>query len=236
MVNSGKEKSKRQKEVVYPILQQCCLIQEDDFWKRLFDDLSRGKCPKGITIYNGMISSTQKRNGFSYNINNNPVPEDLSKELIEILKNNAYIYSSTDIENKDGDFQEATNEYISAKTSDNWKKIKTRKMRENPIINYVFKIKKQYKMSNKKARTLYHDIKDALFVYRTHRSEDVIMENGIITSIRDFVYNKDLRVLYNKRYESLDDREINEKVKDVLGSKWEKYVQNVIKSVVKEEP
>ena len=68
MVN-GKEKTKRQKDVVYSILQECSLLQTDEFWKRLFDDLSRGKCPKGILIYNGVISSTSKRNGFTYNIN-----------------------------------------------------------------------------------------------------------------------------------------------------------------------
>ena len=235
MVNTGKEKTKRQKEIIYPILQQCSLLQQDEFWKRLFDDLSRAKCPKGIMIYNGIISSTHKRNGFSYNIASKETAEELCGELVGILKDNAYIYSSTDIENKDGDFQEANNEYIAAKTSDNWKKIKTRKMRENPIINYVFTLKKQYKLDNKKTRSIYHNIKDALFIFRTHKSEDVIMENGVITSIRDFVYDKDLKTVINTRFEKLDERETSEKVKDVLGSKWEKYVQNVIKSVVKEE-
>jgi hypothetical protein len=235
MVNTGKEKTKRQKEIVYPILQQCSLLQEDEFWKRLFDDLSRAKCPKGIMIYNGIISSSHKRNGFSYNITSKETPEELSEELIGILKDNAYIYSSSDIENKDGDFHEAINEYISAKSSDNWKKIKTRKMRENPIINYVFALKKQYKFDNKKTRSIYNNIKDALFTFRTHKSEDVIMENGVITSIRDFVYDKDLKTIINSRYDSLDDRKVNDTVKDVLGSRWEKYIQNVIKSVVKEE-
>jgi hypothetical protein len=235
MVNTGKEKTKRQKEIVYPILQQCSHLQQDEFWKRLFDDLSRSKCPKGIMIYNGIITSTHKRNGFSYNIASKETPEELSEELVGILKDNAYIYSSTDIENKDGDFQEANNEYISAKTSDDWKKIKTRKMRETPIMNYVFSLKKQYKLDNKRTRDIYHNIKDALFTFRTHKSDDVIMENGIITSIRDFVYDKELKTVINTRFEKLDERETSEKIKDVLGSKWEKYVQNVIKSVVKEE-
>lgn len=235
MVNTGKEKTKRQKEIVYPILQECSIRQQDEFWKRLFDDLSRAKCPKGIMIYNGIISSTHKRNGFSYNIASKTTAEELCEELVGILKNNAYIYSSTDIENKDGDFQEANNEYISAKTSDNWKKIKTRKMRETPIMNYVFTLKKQYKLDNKRARSIYYSIKDALFTFRTHKSEDVIMENGVITSIKDFAYDKDLKNVRNMRFESLDDRKINDSIKDVLGSKWEKYVQNVIKCVVKEE-
>jgi hypothetical protein len=102
-------------------------------------------------------------------------------------------------------------------------------------MNYVFSLKKQYKLDNKRARSIYHNIKDALFTFRTHKSEDVVMENGVITSIKDFVYDKTLKNVINMRFESLDDRKINETVKDVLGSRWEKYVQNVIKSVVKEE-
>ncbi len=108
-------------------------------------------------------------------------------------------------------------------------------MKENPILNYVFKLKKQHKLDNRKARTIYNNIKDALFTYRTHKPEDVIMENGVITSIKDFVYDKNLKTIYNLRFETMDDRETNEKVKDILGSKWEKYIMNVIKCVVKEE-
>ena len=233
MVN-GKEKTKRQKDVMYPILQECSLLQTDDFWKRLFDDLSRGKCPKGIMIYNGMISSTHKRNGFSYNINNKDSPEELSEDLINTLKDSAYIYSATDIENKDGDFQEANNEYITAKNTDSWKKIKTRKMKLNLIMNYTIQLRKKYRLDNRKSKELYESLKDALFNYRSHKTEDVFMEKGVITNIKDFTYNKTTKSFCNDRLLLLDERKEKE-AKDVLGSKWEKYVQNVIKSVVKEE-
>jgi len=233
MVN-GKEKTKRQKDVVYSILQECSLLQTDEFWKRLFDDLSRGKCPKGIMIYNGVISSTHKRNGFSYNIYNKTTAEELSEDLINTLKDSAYIYSSTDIENKDGDFQEANNEYITAKNTDSWKKIKTRKMRLNLIMNYVIHLRKKHRLDNRSSKELYEGLKDALFNYRSHKTEDVLMEKGVITNIKDFTYNKTTKTFCNDRIMLLDERKEKE-AKDVLGSKWEKYVQNVIKSVVKEE-
>ncbi len=220
-----KEKSKRQKEVVYPILYECSLLQNDEFWKKLFDDLSRGKCPKGITIFNGIISSTNKRKSFTFNVTNKTDPEETAEELINILKNNAYIYSVKDIENKDNEEESAD--------ADNWKK-KTKKMKETPIVNYILTLKKKYKLSNRNTRRLYDSIKHA-FNYRTHKTNDIEIENGVVVDIADFVYDKKLKMVVNTRLETYDEKMEEASVKDILGNKWEKYVNNVIKSIVKEE-
>jgi hypothetical protein len=220
-----KEKSKRQKEIVYPILYECSLLQNDEFWKKLFDDLSRGKCPKGITIFNGIISSTNKRKSFTFNVTNKTDPEETAEELINILKNNAYIYSVKDIENKDNEEESAD--------ADNWKK-KTKKMKETPIVNYILTLKKKYKLSNRNTRRLYDSIKHA-FNYRTHKTNDIEIENGVVVDIADFVYDKKLKMVVNTRLETYDEKMEEASVKDILGNKWEKYVNNVIKSIVKEE-
>lgn len=230
-----KEKSKRQKEVIYPLLQECSSIQDDDFWKSLFCDLSRGKCPRGILIYNGVISSTSKRNGFTYNINEKTDPKETAEELINLLKKNACIYSSNDIQSKETSIQEFKVEYEALKNTDSWKKIPTNKMKENLIINYVFKLKKQYKLKTKVAKELYDNIKGALFDYKSHKSEDVVMKNGEIYKILDFEYDDEKKKVQNLRMESFEEKIKDEVKKDILGSKWEKYITNVIRSVIKEE-
>ncbi len=230
-----KEKSKRQKEVIYPLLQECSSIQDDDFWKSLFCDLSRGKCPRGILIYNGVISSTSKRNGFTYNINEKTDLEETAEELINLLKKNACIYSSNDIQSKETSIQEFKVEYEALKNTDSWKKIPTNKMKENLIINYVFKVKKQYKLKTKVAKELYDNIKGALFDYKSHKSEDVVMKNGEIYKILDFEYDDEKKKVQNLRMESFEEKVKDEVKKDILGSKWEKYITNVIRSVIKEE-
>ncbi len=230
-----KEKGKRQKEVIYPLLQECSEMQEDDFWKSLFCDLSRGKCPKGILIYNGLISSTSKRNGFTYNINDKTDALEVSEELINLLKTNACIYSSNDINSKETSIQDFKTEYEALKNTDSWKKIPTRKMKENLILNYVFKLKKQYKLKNKNTKELYDNIKGALFDYKSHKSEDVVMKNGEIYKILDFEYDDELKNVYNIRVEKYEEKVKDEVKKDILGSKWEKYITNVIRSVIKEE-
>jgi hypothetical protein len=230
-----KEKAKRQKEVIYPLLQECSEIQDDDFWKSLFCDLSRGKCPKGILIYNGLISSTSKRNGFTYNINDKTDALEVSEELINLLKTNACIYSSNDINSKETSIQDFKTEYEALKNTDSWKKIPTRKMKENLILNYVFKIKKQYKLKNKNTKELYDNIKGALFDYGSHKSDDVIMKGGEIHKILDFEYDEEFKNVYNVRVEKYEEKVKDEVKKDILGSKWEKYITNVIRSVIKEE-
>jgi len=230
-----KEKIKRQKEIIYPLLQECSSIQDDDFWKSLFCDLSRGKCPKGILIYNGVISSTSKRNGFTYNINEKTDANETSEELINILKKNACIYSSNDIQSKEASIQEFKVEYEALKNTDSWKKIPTNKMKENLIINYVFRLKKQYKLKTKIAKELYDNIKGALFDYKSHRSEDVVMKNGEIYKILDFEYDEEKKKVCNIRMENFEEKVKDEVKKDILGSKWEKYITNVIRSVIKEE-
>jgi hypothetical protein len=230
-----KEKSKRQKEVIYPLLQECSSIQDDDFWKSLFCDLSRGKFPRGIIIYNCVISSTSKRNGFTYNINEKTDPEETAEELINLLKKNACIYSSNDIQSKETSIQEFKVEYEALKNTDSWKKIPTNKMKENLIINYVFKVKKQYKLKTKVAKELYDNIKGALFDYKSHKSEDVVMKNGEIYKILDFEYDDEKKKVQNLRMESFEEKVKDEVKKDILGSKWEKYITNVIRSVIKEE-
>jgi hypothetical protein len=230
-----KEKSKRQKEVIYPLLQECSEIQDDDFWKSLFCDLSRGKCPKGILIYNGLISSTSKRNGFTYNINNKSDALEVSEELINLLKTNACIYSANDINSKETSIQDFKTEYEALKNTDSWKKIPTRKMKENLILNYVFKLKKQYKLKNKPTKELYDNIKGSLFDYKSHKSEDVIMKNGEIHKILDFEYDEEFKNVYNARVEKYEEKIKDDIKKDILGSKWEKYITNIIRSVIKEE-
>jgi F0F1-type ATP synthase delta subunit len=61
------------------------------------------------------------------------------------------------------------------------------------------------------------------------------MKNGEIFKICDFEYDKNTKNMHNLRTNIFEEKVKEETIKDILGSKWEKYVNNVIKSVVKEE-
>ena len=104
------KKIRKTKEVIYPVFKECSELITDEYWCKLFDDLSRGRCPKGLLIYNGILTSSYKRINLNYNFIN-LTPSQIISELPDILKNNAYIYSNTDIlKNKELKF--AKSEYI----------------------------------------------------------------------------------------------------------------------------
>ena len=227
------QKVKRVKEVVYPILQECCKHFKDEFWIKLFDDLSRGRCPKGVNIFKDVISSTYKRNGFAYTfIGEHITAEQIVQDLPELLKNSLCIYSQKDIVNKKSDIHQAKNEYMNVKASDDWKKIKNRKMKENLITNYAINMKKKYKLTLPNTKALFNIVKDCLLnKTHGHKSDDVKMEDGEILKIVDIEYNKKTKAFVNLREENIDVKE-KEKV-DYLNNKWEHYVAQIIKELIK---
>lgn len=199
MSKEKNEKLRRQKDIIYPIFYECSKQFKDEFWIKLFDDLSRGKCPKGVMIYNGVLSSTYKRNGFSYSFADITDPNKIVEEIPELLKKSVCIYSNKDIINKESDLTDANNEYMTVKNEDNWKKIKVKKMKENLITNYCLEMKQKHKLSFNHAKNLYTTIKDSLYLYKTHKSDSIIMKNGKIDYIEDIIYNENLNCFINMR-------------------------------------
>ncbi len=227
-------KVKRVKEVVYPILQECCSFFKDDFWIKLFDDLSRGRCPKGISIYKDVISSTYKRNGFTYTFMGDGITAaKIVEELPNILKNTVCIFSSKDIINKKVDFSTANSDYLNIMTTDNWKKIKNKKMRENLLINFAISMKKKYKMNVQSTKNLYTLIKYCVLYDKTHTADDIIMKDGEVVKIEGIEYDKKEKVFVNTKdkesYETVSEKEKT----DYLKNKWETFVSTLIKEIIK---
>jgi hypothetical protein len=230
------DKIKKIKDVVHPIFQECSKLVKDEFWIKLFDDLSRGRCPKGVALYNNVLSSTYKRNGFSYNFSENKTPEEIVVEIQALLKKSVCIYSNKDIINKENDMQDASNEYMTVKYADNWKKIKAKKMKENLITNYCLEMKKTHNMSYNNSRVLYNIIKDGIYTFKTHKSDDIIMKNGKIEYIKDINYKEEYNCFINER--EIEDDNIKKsdkknKEENILDSKWKNYLSVIIKETVK---
>lgn len=230
----SKDKIKKQKDVVYPIFQECCKHFKDEFWIKLFDDLSRSKCPKGVLIYNGVISSTYKRNGFSFNFSEQSA-DTIIKELPNLLKNSVHIYSNKDIINKEADINIADSEYMNAKETDDWKKVKNRRMKENLITNYCLAMKKKYKLKYKETKHLYDLIKESLFDLKTQKSDDVEMKNGEISKIEDICYDKSAKNFVNKRFLNFKEETAKKEQTNILHVKWKNYVSTIVKEIAKYE-
>lgn len=212
------EKSKRVREVIYPEINKCQEYVTDVFWKRLFDDMSRGKCPKGIVIFKTTVNSTYKRNGFSYCFEDTP-PEKIASDLMDILKTSGCIYSSSDIKKEEKDFETNNTTKVSYSS---WKQIKIKKIRQQYIHDFVLRQTNKYKLSDHSSKHLMNLINSSLNIYKTHRSDDVLFENNEIVKIEDIEYSESAKEFINAR--EVEDKEEAKKEVNLLKKKWENYI------------
>ena len=212
------EKSKRVREVIYPEINECQEYVTDVFWKRLFDDMSRGKCPKGIVIFKTTVNSTYKRNGFSYCFEDTP-PEKIASDLMDILKTSGCIYSSSDIKKEEKDFETSNTTKVSYSS---WKQIKIKKIRQQYIHDFVLRQTNKYKLSDHSSKHLMNLINSSLNIYKTHRSDDVLFENNEIVKIEDIEYSESAKEFINAR--EVEDKEEVKKEVNLLKKKWENYI------------
>jgi hypothetical protein len=212
------EKSKRVREVIYQEINECQEYVTDIFWKRLFDDMSRGKCPKGIVIFKTTVNSTYKRNGFSYCFEDTP-PEKIASDLMEILKTSGCIYSSSDIKKEEKEFETSN---TSRASYSSWKQIKIKKIRQQYIHDFVLKQTNKCKLSDHSSKQLMNLINSSLNIYKTHRSDDVLFENNEIVKIEDIEYDESLKEFINLR--DVEDKEDVKKEVNILKKKWENYI------------
>lgn len=208
---------KRIRDVIYPEIKQCEDYITDVFWKKLFDDMSRGKCPKNIVIFNNTVSSVYKRNGFIYDFRNKD-PETIAKDLVEILKTNGCIYSLSDLKKEQKDSNDNNNNI----KYDSWKQIKTRKIRQQYIHNFVLKQSQKYKLNDSSSKNLINMINLALNEFKTHKSDDVEFKNNEITNIKDIYYDNKFKCFVNCR--EFEDKEDIKRNINPLKKGWESFI------------
>jgi hypothetical protein len=209
------DKNKRIRDVIYPEIKQCEEYVSDIFWKKLFDDMSRGKCPKNIVIFNNTVSSVYKRNGFIYDFKNKD-SETIAQDLVEILKTYGCIYSLNDLK-----IEQKERDGINIKY-ESWKQIKTRKIKQQYIHDFVLKQSQKYKLNDQSSKSLINMINFALTEFRTHRSDDIEFKNNEITNIKDIYYDKDKKTFINKR--EPEDKEEPKKNVNILKKSWENFI------------
>ena len=208
------ERGKKVRDVIYPLIKECEKYVSDPFWKQLFNDMSRGKCPKGIIIFNNTVSSTYKRNGFSYCFTDKE-PEVIADELFNILKTTGCIYSEKDLNDEKID-----NVTVTYK---NWKSIKCKKIKNMLLYDWVIRMTKRYGLSINQSNSLYRLVMMSLNEIKTHKSDDIILDdNGNISEIVDIEYCKESKEFVNSRdfLETFDEK----RTVDYLKKNWERHI------------
>lgn len=177
-----------QNTLVHPIFIKCIKYIEDIFWKSIFEDLSYGKCPYGIYIYNDHICCNYKDKKFSYKIDSSKDPEIIYNDVYTIFKNKFGLLSKSDKLQKDKLLLSTQNK-LSDNLNNNWSFIKKKNIKTIFLEKYVIKNMKKYGLSKNQSKALYNNIILGL-VLKTINNMDIIYENKEIKEIRCIKFDR----------------------------------------------
>tara|TARA_E500000331_G_scaffold317735_1_gene329318 strand:+ start:1094 stop:1696 length:603 start_codon:yes stop_codon:yes gene_type:complete len=177
-----------QNTLVHPIFIKCIKYTEDIFWKSIFEDLSYGKCPYGIYIYNDHICCNYKDKKFSYKIDSSKNSEIIYNDVYTIFKNKFGLLSKSDKLQKDKLLVNSQNK-LSDNLNNNWSYIKKKNIKTIFLEKYVIKNTLKYGLSKNQSKALYNNIILGL-VLKTINNIDIIYENREIKEIKCIKFNK----------------------------------------------
>ena len=137
--------------LLYPIFLTCTqFIEDDNYWKSLYEDFAYGQCPYGMYISNDYLCCNYKNRKFSYKIDQYKDPNDFYFEINEILHNFG-LQSKQD---------KLTDEQLLSNIPDitNWKSIKKKSIKKILIEKFIVSKSNQYNLDEHSSRTLYNQI------------------------------------------------------------------------------
>jgi hypothetical protein len=187
---------KKSKDVQHEVFFDAAAHIQDEFWKNFFLDLSKSKLNRKFHIDAKYVSHSSKKCSFNY-MYEGKEPSIIAVELRELISKNLCIYSEIDMVVQKEQLTQMASEFRDARTQDDWKKVKNKKMKDHLIVKFVLKLKEDMKWNWKQARSAYKLICNALYNFSTHKSADIVMENGMITSIADIELSRER--IENKR-------------------------------------
>lgn len=219
----------RQRDVIYPILSECASIVKDEYWRQFYQDLAAGKSTKGIWISNGVVQTSNRRNGFNYNITDK-APQVIIAELHHLLITHTSICSRKDMVKRKQfikEIEEELEEYDRGK----WTSIKRKHIRTMLLVDYVINFGKKHKLSWPAIMQAYNVITNA-FESKTHISKDVVYKNGKVLDIDDIVLSEDGLYIVNVRSDQIPEssKEEDPKKAILLQSLFEPYIAAWIKA------
>jgi hypothetical protein len=219
--------STSEKDVLWPLLYQASAQIDDEYWQKFFVDLSKGKSTKRIYMTNAHVTYNNKRTSFSYKYDDKS-PFEIANELKKLISETLCLFSKTDMSMDREDYKHLSCEFKDVSAENNWKKIKTRKMKDHLIFNYVIAQKEAFNLHWAQAREAYELINNSLFVTHTIKSKDINMNEGEIVSINGIQISSTEIINYNSEVgEEEQEEPVNTKV--LLNREWVKLCTGICK-------
>jgi len=232
------EKTKRkraEKKVVHEIFEKCADLTNDQYWITVFNNCARDKFPRGFFYKNGLM--THRRGN---KINRVSIPNsapEASSVCMSFFKTAAGLMSTADRmrlrrEEEQRILENTTNRELT------WKDIKTEKLKELLIMEFVDDISKRLRMNDEDKKELITTVKSG-FMLKCFTSKNIKMKDGRIISIDGLVYDKKTNTYdidphlitkkNNKKIVGLGVSKTQNKPKVSFMALWDKYLQGLEK-------
>jgi hypothetical protein len=178
--------------IIHPCFEECQNFTLDQFWKDIFLLCACNKFPRGIRYDSSQktlsVRTSAPAGRTKVEIVSLPEnPEEIYLSLINIFKEKLGIFSSLNLQIK----REELKIIQSQRKIDldcEWKKIKPRALKNQMIINYVYKLKESFNLNIKESKLLLSRIQLG-FHLKKICSDDVCYSNREIQSIKGLEFN-----------------------------------------------
>lgn len=214
--------SKLKRNLIFPFFLKCAELCKDDFWKQVLEDMSYGKPPKNILVYdkNLVLNVGKKKESFSFE---NLGEKEFIEKVIPFLQNNISLYSCNDVKKRQAIIEQLKKEKEKIKKS-KWTQIRKSNPKKIFLLRFVHEKKQEFDLSWNTSTKLYNELFDVLF--KQGMSKKVDFEDGKIISVEGLDF-------YDKSYSFLKlDEQTNKSNKSSKKiTKWEAYIKSHLKSV-----
>ena len=232
---TGKNRKKHKNKIVNSIFYECSENIADPYWKKIFENASRGKFPRGFMFRNGVL--THKKGNKIQRLEIVESPIETLTLCISFFQQTAGLMSEIDKQRFKKDItQKLMDKYALEKIK--WNEIKKEKIRELLIDDYIEELSSSMELDIQSRLELITLINKG-FLVKQLSNKDIIFEKGKVISINGLIIDKKQKRFW------IDPKKIPKKIKltnqkstnlkDTSGTSfslikcWKKYLENLNK-------
>lgn len=175
-----KKRKKTLKPILHPIFEKCANLADDKYWQAIFMDCARGKFPRGFTYKNNLITFRKANKLYRLEISN--LPSDVYSSTIEFFNTTKGMMSAQDRKRVKKLEEEKLLEKLNSNTPITWKDIKTEKMKDILICEFIETLAEKLQLGIEDKKELVTTIKKG-FMLKYFTGSNIEMENGRISEI-----------------------------------------------------
>jgi len=198
----SKKRKKTLRPIIHPIFEKCIALTEDPFWISIFNDCSRGKFPRGFNFKNNILLYKKGNK-----VTKAEITDSISEVFfttMEFFRISGGIMSVSDRQKMKENEEKKLLEKLETKKEYSWKEIKTEKIKEILINEFINKLAKNLDFNEEEKKDLTTTVKKG-FLLKYFNSNNVKMSGFQIVEIEGLIYNEE-----NNEYE-IDSNYMNER-------------------------